>query len=238
MQDCRVKKLLAVLILAIALPAASASADTSTFSEIQSPDDQLYHVDVNIARYGIGTIKVSLPGSSARFDPVLQIDQTGYTCQVTTSAYGEENTGFVCSTDAVPSPQNVTVHLLSQECYAPPSEGSAQPAITQVWAASADPGTPPDASFPLYADVDCSGSDEPPVDNFSGARCVVPKLKGVTLRTAKRKLTRAGCKAGKVTYVASRKVKKGRVVKQATKAGRKLKLGAKVKLLVSRGPKK
>jgi hypothetical protein len=237
-QDCRVKKLVVLMIVALAFPAASANADSSTFSEIQSPDDQLYHVDVNIARYGIGTIKVSLPGSSARFDPVLQIDQAGYTCQVTTSAYGEENTGFICSTGAVPSPQDVTVHLLSQECYAPPPDGSAQPAIAQVWAASADPGTPPDASFPLHADVDCSGGDEPPVDNFSGARCVVPKLKGLTLRTAKRKLTRAGCKAGKVTYVTSKKVKTGRVVKQATKAGKKLKLGAKVKLLVSRGTNK
>jgi hypothetical protein len=107
--------------------------------------------------------------------------------------------------------------------------------VAQVWAAPADPGTAPDAAFALHLDMDCSGVDQPVVDNFSGARCTVPRLSGLTLRKATQKLKRKGCARGKVTYVKSARVKKGRIVKQSAKPGKKLTLGAKVRLVVSRG---
>jgi hypothetical protein len=68
-------------------------------------------------------------------------------------------------------------------------------------------------------------------------RCVVPKLVGKTLKKAKRALEKAGCKPGKTTSKKSKK-KKGRVIKQRYKAGKKLPLGTKVALTVSKGPKK
>jgi uncharacterized delta-60 repeat protein len=69
------------------------------------------------------------------------------------------------------------------------------------------------------------------------ALCVVPKLKGKTLRAAKRALTKAHCSVGKVTRVFSAKVKKGRVLSQKPKPGTKLNAGSKVRLTLSKGKK-
>lgn len=57
------------------------------------------------------------------------------------------------------------------------------------------------------------------------ARCIVPKLRGKNLRIAKKKLTKAGCKLGKVTGQMSKTAK---VKKQSPKPGRVLAAGAKV----------
>ena len=65
--------------------------------------------------------------------------------------------------------------------------------------------------------------------------CVVPNVKGKTLAAAKRKLTAAHCKAGKTTTAKSKTVKKGNVISQSPKAGKKLAKGSKVNLVVSRG---
>jgi uncharacterized delta-60 repeat protein len=70
------------------------------------------------------------------------------------------------------------------------------------------------------------------------ALCVVPKLKGKTLRAAKRALKRAHCSAGKVTRTFSAKVKKGRVISSKPRAGKKLAAGSKVRLTLSKGKKR
>jgi uncharacterized delta-60 repeat protein len=67
--------------------------------------------------------------------------------------------------------------------------------------------------------------------------CVVPKLKGKTLRAAKRALRKAHCSVGKVTRVFSARVRKSRVVAPKPRAGKKLAPGAKVKLQLSKGKK-
>jgi beta-lactam-binding protein with PASTA domain len=69
------------------------------------------------------------------------------------------------------------------------------------------------------------------------ARCIVPKAKGKALRTAKRALVKAHCKVGKVRKAFSAKVKKGRVIAQGARPGKKLAPGAKVRLTVSKGKK-
>jgi hypothetical protein len=227
---------LLIAAAALLLAAVPALADSSSFSETQSPDDQLFHIDVAVSAANIGTIKVSLPGAGARFDPAQPIDQPGYSCSVTLSKYGEPDTGFTCSTSGDRAGA-VTVHLLSQNCYAPPPEGSAQPAVADVWAAPSDPGTKPDATFELNGDPGCEAAEDTPVDVVVGAKCVVPKLKKLTLKKATQKLKKAGCKRGKVTKAFSNTVKKGRVIKQAPKPRKKLKLNSKVKLTVSKGKK-
>ena len=68
--------------------------------------------------------------------------------------------------------------------------------------------------------------------------CVVPKVKGKKLRAAKRALRKAHCSPGKVTAAFSRSVKKGRVISQKPKPGKKLAAGSKVKLKVSKGKRK
>jgi hypothetical protein len=67
--------------------------------------------------------------------------------------------------------------------------------------------------------------------------CVVPKVKGKKLRAAKRSIRKAHCSPGKVTRAFSKSVKKGRVISQKPKPGKKLAAGSKVKLKVSKGKK-
>lgn len=69
------------------------------------------------------------------------------------------------------------------------------------------------------------------------AQCVVPKLKGLPLKGARKALQAADCKAGKVTRVYRAKVKKGKVIRGGNAQGTKLPAGTKVKLSVSRGAK-
>jgi len=67
------------------------------------------------------------------------------------------------------------------------------------------------------------------------AKCVVPKLVGLTLRKAKAKIKRAHCTVGKVTRKASSKSKRGKVLAQKPKPGRRLAPGAKVNVTVGKG---
>jgi beta-lactam-binding protein with PASTA domain len=71
---------------------------------------------------------------------------------------------------------------------------------------------------------------------FTKLVCIVPKVRGKTVRAATRALMKAHCKVGTVTRKYS-KVKKGRVASQKPKSGRRRRLGAKVDLAVSKGTK-
>jgi uncharacterized delta-60 repeat protein len=70
------------------------------------------------------------------------------------------------------------------------------------------------------------------------ARCIVPKAKGKGLRAAKRAVIKAHCTVGKVKKAFSAKVKKGRVIAQSAKPGKKLAPGAKIRLTVSKGKRR
>jgi IPT/TIG domain/PASTA domain len=61
-------------------------------------------------------------------------------------------------------------------------------------------------------------------------RCVVPKLAGSKLRGAKKALSAARCRLGKVTKVKGATAKNGKVSSQSKKPGTKLAAGAKVNL--------
>jgi PASTA domain len=65
--------------------------------------------------------------------------------------------------------------------------------------------------------------------------CVVPKLVKLTRSAAAKALRAAGCSVGKIRRARSRKIAKGKVVSSRPKAGRRLKPGAKVALVISRG---
>ena len=71
-------------------------------------------------------------------------------------------------------------------------------------------------------------------DRFTFAnpvKCVVPKLKGKTLKKARKALKKAHCKLGKIT---GPKGKKARIKKQKPKAGTVLAAGSKVKVTTKR----
>ena len=69
-------------------------------------------------------------------------------------------------------------------------------------------------------------------------RCVVPKVRGKSLRTARAAIKRGGCRVGQIRRTFSNRVKAGRVVSQTPRAGRQLAVGARVHLTVSKGKRR
>lgn len=66
-------------------------------------------------------------------------------------------------------------------------------------------------------------------------RCIVPKVKGKTLKAAKRAIRSHACAVGKVGHAFSKSTKRGHVISQKPKPGRRLKRGTKVNLVASKG---
>jgi beta-lactam-binding protein with PASTA domain len=67
-------------------------------------------------------------------------------------------------------------------------------------------------------------------------RCKVPKVVGLTLKKARTRIVRAHCRVGKVTKRFTTRRKKGRVLSQKPKPSRLLAAGARVTLVVGKGP--
>jgi serine/threonine-protein kinase len=67
---------------------------------------------------------------------------------------------------------------------------------------------------------------------------VVPRVVGSSLAKARTRIRKAHCRVGRIAHKASTLRKKGRVLRQSPRAGKKLQNGAKVSLTVGRGPKK
>jgi hypothetical protein len=72
-------------------------------------------------------------------------------------------------------------------------------------------------------------------DDFVYTACVVPQLKNRTLKVAKSRLRRAGCKLGHVKKVTAPKPKQvGKVLKQTPKPGKVLAPGSRVRIQLGR----
>jgi hypothetical protein len=69
-------------------------------------------------------------------------------------------------------------------------------------------------------------------------RCIVPRLKGKTVRQARSTLQRSHCRLGVVRHVHSAKVRRGRVLAQRPAAGNRLREGARVNVTVSSGARR
>jgi hypothetical protein len=69
-------------------------------------------------------------------------------------------------------------------------------------------------------------------------QCVVPHLRNLTLRQARRALARRHCRLGRVTKAADRHVRRGRIVSQRPAPRRRLAAGTKVNVRFSSGPPK
>jgi alpha-tubulin suppressor-like RCC1 family protein len=67
--------------------------------------------------------------------------------------------------------------------------------------------------------------------------CIVPNVIGKLLPKAKARIVKANCRVGTVTKKPSNLKQKGRVLAQHSRAGKKLKNGARVNLTVGKGPK-
>jgi beta-lactam-binding protein with PASTA domain len=66
----------------------------------------------------------------------------------------------------------------------------------------------------------------------------VPKVRGLKLRKAKRRIVARHCSVGKITRKFSSRRRKGRVLSQKPKAGKTLSAGARVNLKVGKGPRR
>jgi hypothetical protein len=103
--------------------------------------------------------------------------------------------------------------------------GSAQP----------PPAPPPPPPPPPPAPPPPTAPPPPAPVRKVAPRCVVPKVVRKTLRTARRMLVRAHCRVGTVRRARSRSIRRNRVVSQRPRAGRRLRNGTRINLVVSRG---
>lgn len=71
--------------------------------------------------------------------------------------------------------------------------------------------------------------------NPAPAQCVVPNVRGKSLRIARRTAARGRCAVGRVTRRFSKRVKKGRVISQSRRPGLRLPVGSRVNLVLSKG---
>ena len=69
-------------------------------------------------------------------------------------------------------------------------------------------------------------------------RCVVPNVKRKPVAVARRAIRRAGCATGRVRSAYSARVGRGRVISQSPRPGARVRAGAKVTLVLSRGRKR
>ena len=65
-------------------------------------------------------------------------------------------------------------------------------------------------------------------------RCLVPKLKGLTLRQLKKALAKAHCRLGKIKKVKAKKSDRGRVLAHTPKAGTKKPAGTRIVVMMGR----
>jgi hypothetical protein len=80
-----------------------------------------------------------------------------------------------------------------------------------------------------------SMTDARSVRAYFPADCVVPKVKGKSLRAAERQIRRHGCRVGAIKRLASSRVRRGHVIAQHPRPHKVRKHGAKVSLTVSKG---
>jgi outer membrane protein assembly factor BamB len=102
------------------------------------------------------------------------------------------------------------------------------------------PPSPPSPPAPPPPPAPGSPAPPPPPPDgpsraFAAKRCIVPALRGKTLASARRALTRAGCRLGRVRRGYSRTVGYGRIVGQYPRPGARIQRGAKVSVRVRRG---
>jgi subtilisin family serine protease len=97
------------------------------------------------------------------------------------------------------------------------------------------PPTPPQPSPPPAPPPPAA---PPPPRPPAVVRCVVPNVKGKTVRTARTTLTRRRCRLGRVTRTYSAKMRLGRVVSQSRRPGARLPRGTRVNVVVSRGKRR
>jgi trypsin len=152
-------------------------------------------------------------------------DATGATVTTTFLAAGTYPVGLEASNgagDRAVAVQNVVV------------SGAPQPPPPQPPPPQPPPPQPPPPQPPAPPPPPPPPAPVPPTQ----ARCVVPNLRGKTLAEARTALARAHCRLGAVRRAYSLTVRRGRVIRQAPRAGARSLQGARVAVVLSRGKRR
>jgi hypothetical protein len=78
-------------------------------------------------------------------------------------------------------------------------------------------------------------SDQTVTVTFNLQKCNVPRLRGKTLKAAEHAIRNRNCTMGKITQATSQTIKQGHVISQKPRPGSRLRHGARVNLVVSKG---
>jgi hypothetical protein len=177
--------------------------------------DQAGNNDYNAAAQVVESVGVTA-GTAARF--TLTVAKSGTGNGTVTSSSGGINCGTTCAADFdVGSTVTLTAVAGSSSTFAGWSGACSGAGACTVAVDAAKTVT---ATFNQV---------------LRPVSCVVPKVKGKLLATAKRRIVAAHCRTGTISRARSRTVAKGRVISQRPKAGKKLASRSKVNLVVSRG---
>jgi hypothetical protein len=173
------------------------------------------------AQRGDGTL-TALVINKTTDDLDSRLTLSGFTPAATARVYRWTGSGIQRAADAAVAGGGVgaTFPARSLTLLVVASAASAAPATTPARPTSKPPAAP--IAVP------------PPGTGARAGACVVPRLKGRTLRAARRALRRAGCALGRVRRTARGRVRRGRVAAQSPRAGRKLREGARVRITVRR----
>jgi len=117
------------------------------------------------------------------------------------------------------------------DLYIVPADGSAAPHLLATGGIDPTWGGPADVA-PMGGAG--SGGGGTGGGGGSASVCHVPKVVGKKLAAAKKAITRAGCKVGKVSKKHSAKSKRGKVLSEKPKAGASVPAGTAVKLAVGK----
>jgi hypothetical protein len=130
---------------------------------------------------------------------------------------------------------NGTVDMGADEYHEPVSQPDPDPVPVAGPGTGAGTGDQTGVTTQTQTQTPTGGGTTQPVVALKPATCVVPKLKGKTLKAAKAALLKAHCAIGKVSKKSSAR-KAGKVLSQKTKAGKRLAAGAKVAFVLGRRP--
>jgi hypothetical protein len=181
---------------------------------------------------------------------------TGSYLLTVTNTGSETITGFFASAGEEPVPTNIvpspachygnspaqatitcTITIApgasAQMCYTGKALGELLPGSALLLQPQAGPVTL--AMAPAVASCPLAGFNTASGGSGDTAKCVVPSLKGKTLASAEKAITKAHCSVGKIKKAKSSHVKKGRVVSQGAGPGKSLPSGTKVSVVISKG---
>jgi hypothetical protein len=172
--------------------------------------------------------------------------QASATCSVDGGTASDCSGGSFAVDGAAPGAHALTVRITDEAgntaelskgfvIESPPTGGSGTP---DPGTGTPDPGTgtPGTGTPDPGTGTPAPGTGTPTIQSAptAAATCVVPKLVGLTLAKAKKALKNRRCALGRVKRKAAKRSKRGKVLAQSLKAGKKLKAGTKVGLTVGR----